>query len=272
MSDVPLLPMHDGRTIPQVGFGSYKLEPERTREVVRQAIEAGYRHIDTAALYDNETEVGQAIKDSGVPREELFVTTKVWNDRHDDVPAALAESLSKLGLDHVDLYLIHWPAPGNDRYVTAWESLIAMREAGLVTSIGVSNFNEPHLRRIVDAVGIAPVVNQIEFHPTLNQAEVQRASAEFGALTEAWSPIGRGRDLALPDVIRIADETGRTPAQVVLRWHIQQGRVVIPKTTSPVRLAENIDLFSFELTDDQIAALDDLNTGERIGPDPDQKN
>lgn len=272
MADIPQLPLNDGGTIPQVGFGCYKLEPERTREVVRQAIEAGYRHIDTAALYDNETEVGQAIKDSGVPREELFVTTKVWNDRHDDVPAAMAESLSKLGLDHVDLFLIHWPAPGNDRYVHAWGSLINMREAGLATSIGVSNFNEPHLRRIVDITGIVPVVNQIEFHPTLNQREVQQANDELKVLTQAWSPIGRGRDLVLPAVTQIAAETGRTPAQVILRWHIQQGRVVIPKTTSPERLAENIDLFGFELTAEQLAAIDDLHTGERIGPDPDEKN
>lgn len=272
MSDIPMVEMRDGRAIPQVGFGCYKLEPERTREVVRQAIEAGYRHIDTAALYDNETEVGQAIKDAGVPRDQLFVTTKVWNDRHDDVAASMSESLEKLGLDHVDLFLIHWPAPANARYVTAWESLIDLRAAGLATSIGVSNFNEPHLRRIVDATGVVPVVNQIEFHPTLNQLHVQRANEALGALTEAWSPIGRGRDLTLPAVVRIAGETGRTPAQVILRWHIQHGRVVIPKTTSPARLAENIDLFGFELDAAQIEALDSLNTGERIGPDPEEKN
>ncbi|MBK9158502.1 MAG: aldo/keto reductase [Micropruina sp.] len=264
---IPTIPLNDGRSIPQVGLGTYLLKPEDTVAAVSTAIELGYRHVDTAAIYGNERQVGQAIRESGLPREEFFVTTKLWNDRHDDAAGALGLSLSKLGLDYVDLYLIHWPVPRLNLHVTAWQSLIELRSQGLTRSIGVSNFLPHHLADVV-ATGVTPAVNQVEVHPTLTNLAVLAANDAAGVKTEAWAPLGQADDLTIPTVLAIADQVGRTPAQTVLRWHVQAGRIVFPKSQNPARLAENLDLFDFELTPAQMASLDALDRGHRTGPDP----
>ena len=272
----PLLTMNDDRSIPQVGLGVYKVAADETAALVHGAIAAGYRHIDTAALYENEEGVGEGVRASGVPREQLFVTSKVWNDRHgiDETRRAFHESLAKTGLDYLDLFLIHWPAPTQNRYVEAWRALIALREKGVVRSIGVSNFEPSHLRRIVDSTGVAPAVNQVELHPHRPQHAVRAATAAHGVLTESWSPLARGRvldagshDRAVLDVI--GEKYGRTAAQVALRWHVQQGLVIIPKSASIARVRANTDVVDWMLDADDMVAIASLETGERTGLHPD---
>lgn len=268
---VPRIRLNDGREIPQLGLGVYKVDDDRTSEVVRTAIELGYRHIDTASLYENERGVGEGIRASGVDRDELFVTTKIWHDRHgfDETLRAFDESLERLGLDAVDLYLIHWPAPSLDRYVDTWRALERLRDEGRARSIGVSNFKPHHLDRLAAETATVPAVNQIELHPRLPQVETRAYDSAHGIATEAWSPLARGRLLDDPALARIAERHGVTPAQVVLRWHLDDGTIVIPKSEHRERLASNLDVFRFSLDDEDRAAIAALETGERTGKDPD---
>lgn len=272
---IPTLTLNDGHTIPQLGFGVFKVDPAETERIVLDALDAGYRHIDTAAIYGNEEGVGRAIAASGIPRDELFVTTKLWNDRQggDEPLAAIDESLDRLGLDHVDLYLVHWPAPKNGDYVNAWEKLVAIRETGKTRSIGVSNHLPAHLTEIVQATGVTPAVDQIELHPAYQQRETVAFAGGHGILIEAWGPLGQGKyDLfGTPAVAAVAAAHGKTPAQTVLRWHLQKGNIVFPKSNSPARVRENLDVFDFELTPAEIAAIDVLDPGDgsgRVGSHP----
>jgi len=266
--DIPSIELAGGVEIPQFGLGVFQVPPEDTFENVTTAIAAGYRHIDTAKAYGNEAEVGQAVRASGLPREAFFITTKLWNDDHGDAVGALKTSLGRLELDHVDLYLIHWPAPGQDRYVEAWQGLIEAQELGLVRAIGVSNFQAAHLRRIVDETGVTPAVNQVELHPLLTQPGLRREHADRGIVTEAWSPLAQGAALTEAAVTEIAEAHERTPGQVVLRWHVQLGNVVFPKSMTPERIEQNIDIWDFELSDDEMERIGALDRGERTGPDP----
>lgn len=274
VTQVPNIALNDGVEIPQLGFGVFLVPPGETKASVAEALRVGYRHIDTARIYDNEREVGEAIAESGVPRDELFVTTKVWNadQGRDATLAALDASLERLGLDTLDLYLIHWPTPARDRYVDTFRALVELRDSGRVRSVGVSNFQVPHLQRVIDETGVVPSVNQVELHPNLTQEPLRAFHAEHGIATEAWSPLARGGLLEDPVVGKIAAAHGRTPAQVILRWHLQLGNIVIPKSVTPSRIAENLDVFGFALSDDDVAALSALDTGSRIGPDPDEFN
>lgn len=265
--------LNDGRAMPRLGFGVYQVEEAWAPEIVGAAIRAGYRSIDTAAIYGNEAGIGRAIRDAEVARADLFVTTKLWNDHHgyDAAQVGLDESLDRLGLDHVDLYLIHWPCPGQGRIVETWKGLIALRESGKVRSIGVSNFTPALLDRIVGETGIVPAVNQIELHPRFQQEALRAAHTRHGIVTESWSPLGRGHGLADPILAAIAKAHGRTPAQIVLRWHLQNGLVAIPKTATPARIAENIAVFDFALSDDEMARIATLDRPDgRTGPDPDR--
>ncbi|WP_300593527.1 aldo/keto reductase [Microbacterium sp.] len=276
---IPSVQLLDDNRIPQVGYGVFKVPADDTRRAVLEAFELGYRHIDTAAIYGNEEGVGAAIAESGIPREDLFITTKLWNDRHDgDEPrAALGESLDKLGLDAVDLYLVHWPTPARANYVHAWERLIDLREQGLTRSIGVSNFLVPHLERIVAETGVSPVVDQIELHPAYQQREIVEWALARGIRIEAWGPLGQGKyDLfSIPAVADAAAAHSKTPAQIVLRWHLDKGNIVFPKSVRRERLAENIDIVDFALTDAEIAAIDAIDPGDgsgRVSAHPDEVN
>jgi 2,5-diketo-D-gluconate reductase A len=275
MPKVPTLRFNNGREVPQLGFGVFQVPADEVIEPVRTAIEAGYRLIDTAAMYGNEEGVGKAIADSGVPRDELFITTKLDNADHgyDAALAAFDTSMAKLGLDVLDLYLIHWPLPKRDDYVETWKAFEKLYADGRVRSIGVSNFHTNHLNRLFAETDVKPVMNQIELHPGLPQNELRRFHADNEMLTEAWSPIGQGQGLLDdPTIGSIADRVGKSPAQVVLRWHIQHGLVVIPKSVTPSRISENLDVFDFELADEDMAALSDLSGPGRVGPDPDTFN
>ena len=269
----PRLTLNTGDTIPQLGYGVFKVPQDETAEAVGAALRDGYRLIDTAAMYGNEEGVGRAVAASDIPRDELFITTKLNNDSHgyDAALRAFDASRKRLGLDYVDLYLIHWPLPKQDRYVDTWRALEQLHRDGVARAIGVSNFEPHHLQRLLDECDIVPALNQIELHPYLVQDELRRFDAEHGILTEAWSPIARGGELLNdPVVTTIARKYDRTPAQVVIRWHLQLGNVVIPKSVTPARIAENIDVFGFELAEDDVAAITDLNRNERTGPHPDQ--
>jgi diketogulonate reductase-like aldo/keto reductase len=257
--------------MPQLGFGVFQVPADETAEAVGHALQTGYRLIDTAAAYGNEEGVRDGLLASGLERGDIFITTKLFNDDHgrDRAHRAFEESLSKLGGDYIDLYLIHWPIPSRDRYVETWETLCSLREEGNVRSIGVSNFQIEHLERIIDATGVVPAVNQIELHPRLQQAALRRFHGEHGILTEAWSPLGKGQLLDDPVIEEIASRHDRTPAQVVLRWHIQLGNVVIPKSATPSRIQENFRVFDFELSSEEMGRLAELDRGERTGPDPD---
>jgi 2,5-diketo-D-gluconate reductase A len=273
MPQVPNIRLNNGVQIPQFGFGVFQIEPSRTAEAVRMAFDAGYRHIDTAQGYGNEEGVGQAVRESGLPREEVFVTTKLINNRHghDEAIAALDESLQKLGLDYVDLFLIHWPRPHADRYVETWRAFEKILSDGKARSIGVSNFQVPHLERLAAETGTVPVVNQIELHPLLQQSQLRDYHREHGIATEAWSPIGKGGDLLREErLVSLGDKYGRSPAQIVLRWQIQLDNIVFPKSVTPSRVRENIDVFDFELSDDDMATIGELDSGTRLGPDPDR--
>jgi 2,5-diketo-D-gluconate reductase A len=268
--EIPTIDLAGDVAIPQFGLGVFQVPPEDTVQNVLTAIEAGYRHIDTAKAYGNEAQVGQAIRASGLPREAFFITTKLWNDDHSDGVGALKESLGRLEMEHVDLYLIHWPVPAQDRYVDAWKALIEAQQAGLTRAIGVSNFQPAHLRRIIDETGVTPAVNQIELHPLLTQPGLRREHADRGIVTEAWSPLAQGAALTEPAVEEIAEAHDRTPGQVVLRWHIQLGNVVFPKSMTPERIEQNIDIFDFELSAEEMDRIEALDRGERTGPDPDK--
>ena len=271
MSVVPTLTLNDGHRIPQLGFGVWQVSTSDIVSSVAKALDVGYRHIDTAAIYGNEEGVGAAIADSGIPRDELFITTKLWNDSHgvDAAVEAATTSLAKLGLDYVDLYLIHWPTPARDNYVAAWHGLEKVHAAGLSRSIGVSNFTEEHLRRVIAEGTVVPAVNQIEVHPTLTQEDIIAINDELGIVTEAYSPLGLSADLDNETVRRIGESVGRSAAQVILRWHLQLGRVVFPKSVTPQRIQENFEVFDFRLDNDDMAAIADLETGVRTGGDPD---
>jgi len=270
LASVPNVTLHDGVEIPQLGFGVFQVEPERTQETVEEALAVGYRHIDTAAAYRNEPGVGAALAATGIPRAEIFVTTKLWNSEQgfDSTLRAHAASLERLGLDAVDLYLIHWPMPGEDRYLDTWRAFEQIREQGGSRSIGVSNFRIEDLERLREEAELQPTVNQVELHPLLQQAELRSWHAEHAIATEAWSPLAQGEVLGDEALVGIAESHGKTPAQAVLRWHLQLGNVVIPKSVTPERIRENLEVFDFELGEDEMEALAGLETGERIGPDP----
>ena len=271
---VPVLALHDGREIPQLGLGTYKMPPADTAGHVADALALGYRHIDTASLYGNEEGVGEGLRRSGLDRDDVFVTTKVWHDRlgYDETLRAFDESLDRLGLDEVDLYLIHWPAPARDLYVESWEALQLLRDEGRARSIGVANFKIPHLQRLVDETGVAPAVNQVELHPAFQQRELRDFHAAHGIVTESWAPLQRGRACAEPVIERLAAKHGRTPAQIALRWHLELGNVAIPKTVHPERMRENLEAVGFALDTGDLAALESVDCGERTGRDPDDVN
>jgi 2,5-diketo-D-gluconate reductase A len=268
----PVEMLNDGRTIPQLGFGVFKVDPAETERIVSDALEAGYRHIDTAAIYGNEEGVGRAIAASGIPRDDLFITTKLWNSDQGTQSAfdAIDLSLEKLGLESVNLYLIHWPRPDLDRYLETWLAMEQIRDAGKATSIGVSNFHVPHLEKLAAGSSTVPAVNEIELHPTFQQRELRAYGAEHGIAIEAWGPLGQGKyDLfGMPAIADAAAAHGVTPAQVVIRWHLQSGIIVFPKSNSAERMAENFDVFGFELSAEQMAAIDALDAGNRVGSNP----
>jgi 2,5-diketo-D-gluconate reductase A len=271
---VPDVKLNDGRTIPQLGFGVFQVPPEDTEQVVTQALEVGYRHIDTAEMYENEAGVGAAIKASGIPRDELFVTSKLNNDFHrpDDARRAFDESLQRLGLDHLDLFLIHWPLPTkyDGDFVSTWRTLLEFREDGRASSVGVSNFEPDHLKRIIDETGEAPAVNQIEVQPYFTNEAARKASIDAGVKVEAWSPIARGRVAEDPTINEIAKAHDKTASQVTLRWHVERGDIVFPKSTHVERMQENFGIFDFSLSDDEISRIGALDEGEpgRTGPNP----
>ena len=270
MSEVPAIRLQDGVEIPQLGFGVFQVPPDETQEVVEQALETGYRHIDTAAAYMNEDGVGAAIASSGIMREEVFVTTKLPNSEHgfDSTLAAFNASLSRLGTGYVDLYLIHWPVPLQDRFVETWRAFERIHEEGSARTIGVSNFRLEDLQRLEEEASTRPSVNQIELHPRFQQAELRTWHEEHGIATEAWSPLAQGRVLQEGTIVEIAGGHGKTPAQVVLRWHLQLGNIVFPKSVTTERIRENFELFDFELSGQDIERIGQLDRGERIGPDP----
>jgi 2,5-diketo-D-gluconate reductase A len=272
----PVVTLNNGVQIPQLGFGVWQVPDAETAAAVGTALEAGYRSIDTAAIYGNEKGTGAAIAASGLRREELFVTTKLWNSDQgqDRTLAAFDASLEKLGLDHVDLYLIHWPTPERDTYLDTWRALGKILADGRARAIGVSNFKPAHLRRLIDETGVVPAVNQVELHPLLQQPELRAFHAEHGIATEAWSPLAQGSLLQHPVLTGIAQRLGRTPAQVILRWHLQLGTVVIPKSVTPERIRQNADVFGFTLDEADMTAVTALDQGDagRIGPDPDSVN
>ena len=272
MTTVPTITLNDGVEIPQLGFGVFQIRPEDTVEAVRRALETGYRHIDTAEMYGNEAEVGRAVRESGIPREEIFVTSKLSNAHHahDDALRAFDRTLRELGLEQLDLFLIHWPLPTTATdYVETWRALEKIKAEGRVRSIGVSNFQVAHLERLAAETATVPSIDQIELHPHLTQEPLRGYLAGHGIACEAWSPIAQGRVLDDEVITRIADEVGRTPAQVVLRWHIQLGNIVFPKSVTPERVRENFALWDFELTGEQVDAISRRNRDERTGPDPD---
>ncbi|SDJ52795.1 aldo/keto reductase [Streptomyces indicus] len=271
MSKVPSITLNNGVAMPQLGFGVWQVPDDEATKAVATALEAGYRSIDTAAIYGNEEGTGKALAASGIAREELFVTTKLWNSEqgHDSTLKAFDTSLAKLGLDYVDLYLIHWPLPSKDLYVDTYKAFEKIYESGRAKAIGVSNFTVETMERLLGETSVVPVINQIELHPQLQQAELRALHAKHGIATEAWSPLGQGKGLLeVPTIVAIAQKHGRTPAQVVLRWHLQLGNVVIPKSVTPSRIAENIDVFGFELDAEDLGALAALDEGKRLGPDP----
>jgi diketogulonate reductase-like aldo/keto reductase len=270
-SAAPHVILRNGVRMPQLGLGVFQVGDDDVSKVVGAALEYGYRSIDTAALYGNEQGVGAAIAGAGIPREDIFITTKLWNADHgrDRVGPALERSLDKLRLDYVDLYLIHWPVPSVDRYVDTWRAFERLYADGRVRAIGVSNFTESHLRRVIDETSIVPAVNQVELHPYFQQTALRALHRERGIITEAWSPLGQGAALRDPTITELARRHGWTAAQIVLRWHLDSGHVAIPKSVTPQRIRENFDALEVELSPDEGRAIDTLDRGTRIGPDPD---
>lgn len=268
---VPRLSLNDGHTIPQLGFGVYQLPDAETPRIVGAALDAGYRSIDTAAIYGNEAGVGRALRETAIPRDAVFVTTKLWNGRqgYESTLTAFDESLERLGLESVDLYLIHWPCPQNDLYIDTWRALARLKQEGRARSVGVSNFTAAHLERAIGETGVTPAVNQIELHPHFQQRALREVHARLGIVTESWSPLGQAKALNDPVLTGIAERHGRSPAQIVLRWHVENGLVAIPKSATPSRIAENLSVFDFSLSAEDRAAIDALDREDgRIGPDP----
>jgi 2,5-diketo-D-gluconate reductase A len=274
LTAVPQITLNNGQSIPQLGFGVFQIEPKDTVEAVSTALKAGYRHIDTAEMYGNEKEVGEAVAKSGLDRTDVFVTSKLGNGAHrpDDARRAFDASLEALGFDYLDLFLIHWPLPTkyDGDFVSTWRTLEEFYHAGRARSIGVSNFQPHHLRRLHQETEVPPAVNQIEVHPYLTQDDVRGFCAEHGIAVEAWSPIGQGRVLNDPVISSIAKRAGKTPAQVVLRWHIERGDIIFPKSVTPSRVKENFDIFDFDLSGGDVAEISALNKDQRTGPDPDK--
>jgi 2,5-diketo-D-gluconate reductase A len=273
-NSVPAITLNNGVTIPQLGFGVFQIAPADTRKASLDALEVGYRHLDTAQMYGNEKEVGEAVRDSGLDRGDIFVTSKLNNGFHDPEAAATAfdGTLEALGFDYLDLFLIHWPLPAVGDYLDTWKALEKIYNSGRVKAIGVSNFQQSHLQRLIDNAEIVPAVNQIEVHPYLVQDDLRAFGTRHGIVTEAWSPIAKGNVLTDPAIIAIAERLGKSAAQVTLRWHIQRGDVVFPKSVTRSRVEENFALFDFELTDADIAEITALNRDERTGPNPDEFN
>lgn len=270
MTSMPTVTLNNGVEMPQLGFGVFQVPDDETTAAVTAALAAGYRSIDTAAIYGNEEGTGRALAESGIPREDLFVASKLWIEDlgYEPTLAAFEASLDKLGLEYLDLYLIHWPAPESDKYADSWLALEKLLADGRVRAIGVSNFLPEHVQRLVDLGGTVPAVNQVELHPALQQRDVVVSNGAHGIVTEAWSPLAQGAVLDDPAIVEIAARHGRTPAQVVLRWHLQQGRVVIPKSVTPARIRENLDVFGFTLSAGELAAVDALENDGRTGPHP----
>ena len=266
----PRVTLNDGNSIPQVGLGVWQTPAEDTERAVTAALQAGYRHIDTAAAYQNETETGRAIANSGVPREDIFLVTKLWNSDqgYDSTLAAFDASLERLGVDYLDLYLIHWPMPAKNTFIDTFKAFAHLHDQQRVRSIGVSNFEPEHLNILIDATGIVPAVNQIELHPLMPQHELRDVHAKLGIATEAWSPLGQGSLLSDPVITGIADRHGKTPAQVLIRWHIHLGNIVIPKSVNPERIVSNFDVFDFDLSEEDMTSIASLENGTRLGPDP----
>lgn len=267
---IPKIELNDGNTIPQLGLGVFKLNQLVTERLVSEALELGYRHFDTARIYDNEAAVGRAIRMSGIPREEIFVTTKLWNDDHLRAHEAFDASLERMGLDKIDLFLVHWPVPSAGNAVAAWRSLVEIVGSARCDSIGVSNFEVDHLQQLLRETGVVPSVNQIELHPLLQQKELTAFCAARGIQIEAWGPLGQGKTELLESgqLELLSAAHGKTPAQIVLRWHVQHGRIIFPKTSNPQRLRENANIFDFELTAEEMASIDALDERRRLGPDP----
>lgn len=274
MTIVPDVTLNNGVEIPQLGFGTFQIRPDHTRQATLRALEVGYRHIDTAEMYGNEKQVGEAVRDSGLPRDEVFVTSKLNNGFHayHDALTAFDQTLADLGFDRLDLFLIHWPLPRVGDYVETWRALEEIYRTGRSRAIGVSNFQPHHLRRLQQETEVVPAVNQIEVHPYLTQEEVRAVNVELGIATEAWSPLARGKVVHDPTISRIAERYGKTPAQVTLRWHLQRGDIVFPKSVTRSRVAENFDVFDFKLTDADLGEISALNRNQRTGPNPDTFN
>ena len=272
--NIPTVTLNNGLQMPQVGFGVFQVPDEETTAAVAAALAAGYRSIDTAAIYGNEVGVGQALTESGIAREDLFITSKLWiaDMGYDATIAAFEESLDKLGLDYLDLYLIHWPAPAKELYVDSWKALEKLYADKKIRAIGVSNFQPEHLQKLITASDIVPAVNQVELHPALQNRNVIAANTRHGVITEAWSPLAQGAMLGNATILGIAETHHIAAAQVILRWHLQQGRVIIPKSVTPSRIAANLDLFDFELSAAEMAAIDALDSEGRTGPHPDEFN
>lgn len=272
MTHPTLIKLQDGNVMPQLGLGVWKAGSEEVISAVNKALEVGYRSIDTATAYKNEDGVGSALANAGIARDELFITTKLWNEDQARPAEALQESLDKLKLDFVDLYLMHWPVPAHDRYLDAWKGMIQLQQQGLVKSIGVCNFQIPHLQRLIDETGVAPVINQIELHPLMQQRQLHAWNATHKIQTESWSPLAQGGEGVFdqPIVRTLAEKYGKTPAQIVIRWHLDSGLVTIPKSVTPARIVENFDVWDFRLDKDELAEIARLDQGKRLGPDPDQ--
>lgn len=273
MTTHPVIKLSDGNLMPQLGLGVWQASNEQVVGAIEQALETGYRSIDTAAIYRNEEGVGQALQASALAREQLFITTKLWNDDQKQPRQALETSLKKLRLDYVDLYLIHWPDPKQDSYVDAWKALLQLREEGLAKSVGVCNFHLHHLQRLLDETNVAPTVNQIELHPLLQQRQLHAWNATHNIATESWSPLAQGGEGVFdqPVICRLAEKYGKTPAQVVIRWHLDSGLIVIPKSVTPARIRENFEVFDFRLDKDELGEIAKLDAGKRLGPEPDNR-
>lgn len=271
MDKPKLIKLSDGNTIPQLGLGVWKADNHQVVKAIHHALDTGYRLFDTAAIYHNEEGVGKALKQNTVPRDELFITTKLWNNDQTHARGAVLESLQRLQLDYIDLYLIHWPVPSRELYIEAWKQMIILQKEGLVKSIGVCNFKEEHLERLITETGVTPVVNQIEIHPLMQQAPLRAWNTTHKIVTESWSPLAQGGEGVFdqPIIQKLAEKYHKTPAQIVLRWHLDSGLVVIPKSVTPSRIEENFHIFDFKLEKEELAEITLLEQKKRLGPDPD---